>query len=109
MDARLPEIADQLLLIERALRALGFWSAAAPNAEALASAEPFCMDTLRFEEWLQWVFLPRMKVILEQDEPLPSVSGIAAMAEMVYVEEASRTRGLIEALNRFDLLIASQP
>ncbi|WP_258876037.1 YqcC family protein, partial [Pseudomonas aeruginosa] len=29
--------------------------------EALASPEPFCVDTLALEQWLQWIFLPRMK------------------------------------------------
>ena len=35
MDARLPALADQLLLIERELRVLGMWSSEAPSAEAL--------------------------------------------------------------------------
>jgi uncharacterized protein YqcC (DUF446 family) len=58
-------------------------------AEALASVEPFSVDTLDFEQWLQWIFLPRMKMILEQDLPLPNASGIQEMAEMVYAESAA--------------------
>ena len=42
MDARLPALADQLLLIERELRVLGMWSSESPSAEALRS----CCDSL---------------------------------------------------------------
>lgn len=66
MDGRFPQVAEQLLLIERELRVLGWWSESPPSAQALASREPFCVDTLEFQQWLQWIFLPRMKVILEQ-------------------------------------------
>ena len=105
MDARVPAIADQLLLVERALRVHGLWSAAPPSAEALASQQPFCLDTLAFEEWLQWVFLPRMKLILENGQPLPRASGIRAMAEQVYVERLGSLDGLLMALEAFDQLI----
>lgn len=105
MDRRLPAIADQLLLIEQALRIHGLWGSASPSARALASVEPFCVDTLRFEEWLQWVFLPRMKAIVEHDQPLPRVSGIGAMAEMVYAERIEGLADLLSALQRFDSLI----
>ncbi len=103
MDRRLPEIAQQLLLIERELRVLGLWSVGSPAPEALASVEPFCVDTLRFEQWLQWIFLPRMKAIVEADQPLPAASGICAMAEVVYRE--SQVVTLLEALRGFDALI----
>ncbi len=82
MDRRVYALADQLLLIERELRALGWWSESRPAPEALASPEPFCVDTLALEQWLQWIFLPRMKLILESDSALPQASGILAMAEV---------------------------
>ena len=105
MDARIPQIADQLLLIERQLRQLGLWAQQAPSAEALASQQPFCVDSLTFEEWLQWVFLPRLKNMLEANAPLPTASGIAAMAEQVFVGRAHEVKGLIAALEKFDRLI----
>jgi uncharacterized protein YqcC (DUF446 family) len=106
MDSRVPELADLLLLIERELRLLGVWASVQPEAEALASQEPFCVDTLAFDQWLQWIFLPRMKHILEQDQPLPSVSGVLAMAEMVYQHQPQRAAGLFKALSAFDKLIS---
>lgn len=109
MDNRLPAIADELLLIERALRQAGEWAQTPPSAEALASVEPFCVDTLGFEQWLQWIFLPRMKVILEQGLALPNASGILAMAEMVYMHRPGEGGELMASLRRFDSLISGRP
>jgi uncharacterized protein YqcC (DUF446 family) len=105
MDKRFPQVAEQLLLIERELRVLGWWSESPPSAQDLASREPFCVDTLAFDQWLQWVFLPRMKVILEQDLPLPNASGILEMAEMVYASRQHEARSLQQLLAQFDRLI----
>ncbi len=105
MDERFPKIADQLLLIERELRALGWWKEVPPSDEDLSSREPFCVDTLDFDQWLQWIFLPRMKVILEQNLALPNASGILEMAQMVYASRAEETRNLQALLAQFDQLI----
>lgn len=105
MDARLPAIAQQLLLIERELRALGWWMATPPSDEALASTEPFCVDTLPFEAWLQWVFLLRMKGLVESAGPLPRASGIRLMAEEVYRGREAEVQALLVALGEFDQLI----
>ncbi|KQZ80950.1 YqcC family protein [Pseudomonas sp. Root562] len=109
MDARFLQIADQLLLIERELRIQGWWDDARPSAEALSSVEPFSVDTLDFEQWLQWIFLPRMKAILEQDLPLPNASGIQEMAEMVFAGRnvQGRDRQLQVLLKEFDQLITA--
>ena len=105
MDPRFLQVADQLLLIEREMRGLGWWSSSPPSDQALSSPEPFCVDTLEFEEWLQWIFLPRMKAILEQDLPLPNASGILEMAEMVYANRKRETGSLQQLLAQFDQLI----
>jgi uncharacterized protein YqcC (DUF446 family) len=109
MDARFPKIAEQLLLIERELRVQGWWGEVSPSVEALASVEPFSIDTLDFEQWLQWIFLPRMKAILENDLPLPNVSGIQEMAEMVFATRnvQGKDRQLQVLLKEFDLLITA--
>ncbi|MDP3814161.1 YqcC family protein [Pseudomonas sp.] len=105
MDARVPLVAEQLLLIERELRVQGWWEAQAPSAQALSSQQPFCVDTLAFEQWLQWIFLPRMKQLLETGAALPKVSGIQPMAEQVYGGQAEKARRLIQLLGEFDRLI----
>lgn len=105
MDARLPLLAEQLLLIERELRLLGWWSAQAPEAERLASVEPFCVDTLAFEEWLQWIFLPRMAALVERGAGLPANCAIGPMGEVVWAGEGQRVAVLLELLGEFDRLL----
>lgn len=107
MDARIPVVADQLLLIERELRRLGWWAAVAPEAERLASIEPFCVDTLAFEEWLQWVFLPRMKMLIEQQAPLPGACALLPMAEVVWAARGEQVAVLLHLLDEFDRLLAA--
>ena len=109
MDARVLAVADQLLLIERELRAVGMWGSESPSTDRLSSVEPFCVDTLALEEWLQWIFLPRMKLIIESGADLPNASGIRAIAEMVYVDEGEHMHALFEALGEFDRLIGEAP
>ncbi|POA26873.1 MULTISPECIES: YqcC family protein [unclassified Pseudomonas] len=109
MDVRFPKIAEQLLLIERELRLQGWWDEVPPSAEALASVEPFSVDMLDFEQWLQWIFLPRMKIILENNLPLPNASGIQEMAEMVFAARnvQGKDRRLQALLKEFDQLITA--
>lgn len=106
MDGRVLQLADHLLLIEQELHVLGWWSLQSPTQADLASQEPFCVDTLSFEQWLQWVFLPRMKSIIELDQPLPAASGIQPMAEMVYADRPARVSELLQLLGAFDRLIS---
>lgn len=105
MDPRLPAVAEQLLLIERELRLLGWWAEVAPAAERLASPEPFCVDTLLFQEWLQWIFLPRMRAIIELGGALPGACVIRPMGEESWRGEGARVAGLLALLEAFDRLI----
>lgn len=105
--APVDQVADQLLLVERALRVQGWWDASPPSAQALASVEPFCVDTLDFAQWLQWIFLPRMKAIIEAGAELPAVSGILPMAEQVYGADSRAAAELLRALGDFDRLITA--
>lgn len=106
MEQRILDIADHLLLIERELHLRGWWSEQAPSAEALASVVPFAVDTLSFEQWLQWIFLPRMRLILENGLALPNASGILVMAETVYSDRPQESRELRRLLAEFDQLIS---
>jgi uncharacterized protein YqcC (DUF446 family) len=101
-------IADVLLEVEATLRTSGRWDAYQPSQEALVSSQPFCFDTLRFEQWLQWIFLPRMKQILEHRKPLPRNSGIFAYAQETLHKNDLPAANLLTLVKRFDDLIAIQ-
>ena len=105
MSSTVQELAGCLLEVEAELRRLGWWSTESPCARSLASTEPFCVDTLAFEQWLQWVFLPRMRLLLELAGDLPSRSAIAEMAEVVYAQMPGKTTVLRRHLKRIDRLL----
>ncbi|TLP54666.1 MULTISPECIES: YqcC family protein [Pseudomonas] len=107
MEQRILDIADHLLLIEHELRTQGWWSDQVPSAEALASTVPFAVDSMAFEQWLQWIFLPRMAQILEHGHPLPNASGILVMAETVFTDRPEQSRELRRLLAAFDQLISA--
>lgn len=109
MDERFPLLADQLLLIERELRIQGWWDSVPPSPEALASELPFCVDTLSFEQWLQWIFLPRMTFMLEAGMALPTASGVQAMGEVAFRERLAQAKPLLGLLGEFDNLLEVRP
>ncbi len=101
-------IADVLLEVEANLRTSGKWEQEPPDSRDLSSIQPFCIDTLSFEQWLQWIFLPRMKGIIEQQKPLPAKSGIYVYAHESLRNSDVATSCLLKLIKRFDDLIAIQ-
>lgn len=100
-------VAEVLIDIEAELRGLQLWQAEPPSAEALASSEPFCIDTLSFPQWLQFVFLPRMQMLVDQVQPLPSACGIAPMAEEYFRGLPHKAASLIEQIARIDTVLST--
>lgn len=76
-------VVAKLNAIEFRMREIGCWSDERPSAEALASTLPFCYDTLDIEAWLQFIFIGRMRELIEQGDPLPDSCGIAPYIEML--------------------------
>ena len=103
-DTRYIPLASLLIDIECELRRASLWSAEPPSTEALASVEPFCVDTMDFQDWLQFVFLPRMQVLLEARGPLPLQCDIATMAETVWAANV-HAKHVIAVLRAFDQTI----
>lgn len=96
------ELADALLTLEQELRRQGLWAAQPPSAAALASREPFCVDTLDFESWLQWIFIPRMAQIIESGATLPAGCHIQPMGEEAFAHLGRRRVELVTILGRID-------
>lgn len=101
MESIYNDIADQLLQLEAELRRMDLWRAEPPSPEALASTEPFCVDTLTLPEWLQFIFIPRMGQLIQMEQPLPQQCGIAPIAEEFF-KETGGVEALIELLQAID-------
>lgn len=97
--------------LETALRQQNLWSETTPSKEQLASTEPFCVDTLPFEQWLQWVFIPKMTTLIS----MPSFSGfshtsdIHSMADYVFKTYEQPTEEITQIIQHIDTLLNKEP
>ena len=98
-------LADIILELEIALRQNQLWETEPPSSHALQSQQPFCFDTLRFSQWLQFVFIARLKSMIEGCEPLPQRSAIVAIAEENFRGVHYDASRIIRCLADFDALI----
>ena len=103
------EVAALLIDVEAELRQLRLWDEEPPSAEALASTQPFAIDTLTFPQWLQFIFLPTMYHLVEEHADLPAECGITPMAEEYFRGSELATSALLAALSAVDRLLSDGP
>ena len=101
------QVAVMLDQLEAALKASGAWSLTTPMAESLASTMPFCTDTLRFEQWLQFVFIQRFRLMIENNLPLPTNFSVAPAAEMLLKMTEPDYSKIVELLQQLDNLLTN--
>jgi uncharacterized protein YqcC (DUF446 family) len=102
------QIAEVLIDIEAQLRQLDLWERIPPSSQALASTEPFCVDTLTLPQWLQFVFIPTLYQMIEDDVPLPERCGITPMAEEFFRGSNLPIDELLRLLEHIDTLLSAE-
>lgn len=95
-----------LVTLEQALREIGLWQASYPSADALSSSAPFCCDTLAFEQWLQFVFIPRMQALIDNRAALPTSIAICPMGEEAFKPHGKQAEQLINVLAEIDFALS---
>ncbi len=100
-------IAQTLSAITKEMQLIGLWHDVSPSTEKLASKLPFCVDTLTFCEWLQWVMFPKLFVIIETKAQLPLKSNMAVMAQEALKREQADTEQLLKLIYQLDKDIVS--
>jgi uncharacterized protein YqcC (DUF446 family) len=98
-------LATLLQDIEHELQRLELWEIQAPPAPAFRSPNPFCFDTMSMPQWLQWVFIPRMRETLSMGVPLPAASRIAPAVEVYFQDVGGDCGELLTLLEEFDALM----
>ncbi|UJF24491.1 YqcC family protein [Suttonella sp. R2A3] len=104
-ESRHEQMQQLLILLEAQLRHLDWWQDTPPSAQALASKEAFCVDTLCFSEWLQWLYIPRMRSLVLMEEALPTQSGLLPMAEEAWRGCTENTEALLQLIAQLDQTI----
>lgn len=99
------QLAELLLALEREMRSQGRWDEQRPPEQALLSRQPFAVDTLSFDQWLQWVFIPKLDELLVKQRPLPRDCAIGPMAEEVYGTENAGGQRIARIVFEIDVLL----
>ena len=73
-------VAAKLDDIEAALKRMGAWQSEPLPPERYEFRQPFGMDTMAFEQWLQFVLIPRVRSIIETRGEFPPHSEVGAHA-----------------------------
>lgn len=98
-------VAEVLMDVEKELRQLQLWEFEMISEEALASTEPFAIDTMTFPQWLQFIFLPRLYLMIEQQQDLPMHCSVAPMAEEYFSVLGLHSTPLVGHLQKIDGLL----
>ncbi|WP_144394280.1 YqcC family protein [Pleionea sediminis] len=86
------------------LKQLGYWAEQTPDEQALNSSLPFCIDTLEFEQWLQFVLIPKLILLSEKKHRLPAKANIHPVAEEVLKQRDENTSFLLTLIQKIDHL-----
>jgi uncharacterized protein YqcC (DUF446 family) len=90
--------------IEAEMRKIGFWQSTPLEPAQYQFREAFAADTMSYGQWLQFVFIPRVRGIIDEhgEFPAQSMVGVQAMREFDGLQEADQ---LVHLLHAFDALI----
>lgn len=87
--------------LEKELRQQGLWQINAPDAKALGSEQPFAIDTLQPEQWLQWIFIAQMRECARQPQNIPRGFAIYPYFSEVWKEQ-NHYATLLRIVKRID-------
>lgn len=89
-------------LIEGEMRRAGYWQNEPLRPEQMEFTQAFAMDTMSFAQWLQFVFLPRVREAAAANQ-FPSSSDVGAIAVREF-DGAPNAGRLTALLCEFDAL-----
>lgn len=81
---------------------LDIWQSTLPDKDALDSTQPFCCDTLSFAQWLEFVLLPKMTMLIDSQLPLPTEFEILPMAQQSWKNEPKDMSQLLALITQLD-------
>lgn len=119
------QIERQANAIEAELKQLGYWQSSPLPDAAFDGQKAFYSDTMSLPQWLQFVFLPRVREILKTNGEWPTGSQVGTYAAQQFLfyrpvpgkPDALETQGggdgrelrLVQLLQQFDGMFADAP
>lgn len=116
------EMADELVCLVQAMKSAELWPTTPPSQQAMHSTVPFAVDSMPFESWLAFIFIPKMQCLLDSGNKVPEMqiytaaelylnSGIKGRVEGFSKDNADenveqRVYSVLECLKRIDDIAA---
>ena len=95
-------LSKALIQLETDMYQDGIWPNEEPAEQdlknATESAVPFAVDCLAFESWLAFIFIPKMRILLKQEMPLPPMQ-ITPAAEIYLSSAHQRTLSQLQVID----------
>ena len=107
MEHRKIFILNKLAELEKELKNLELWSSSTLTEEQKNSSAPFGCDLMDFHEWLQHILIPKLRLMIQENQSLPATMDTASMAEYVYRSDALKYQRLIVILKTLDRSVKS--
>jgi uncharacterized protein YqcC (DUF446 family) len=90
--------------IENEMKRIDYWQSDPLRPEQYEFRSAFARDTMAFSQWVQFIFIPRVKNMLETGEKFPPDSQNGAQAVREF-DGDDRAQGLVALLSEFDEII----
>lgn len=97
-------VAAKLDEIEAEMRRIGMWQEQPLRPEQYSFTRAFGGDTMAFDQWLQFIFIPRVREIVAARGAFPPYSEVAAQAAREFDTHPLDTARLQTLLYEFDRL-----
>ncbi len=104
----LERIAALLETLTCELKLLNLWQTQRPTSDELLSSAPFCCDTLSFEQWLQFIFIPKLTEMINQQQSLPTKISLTPMAEEAFKHFSVNVNPLFDVIKNIDKTLTEQ-
>jgi|SRR5215831_3646153 len=88
--------------IEAEMRRIGYWQTEPLRPEQMKFTQAFAMDTMTFTQWLQFIFLSRVREAAASNQ-FPSSSNVGAQAVREFDGDTDADH-LVTLLSEFDAL-----
>jgi uncharacterized protein YqcC (DUF446 family) len=95
------QVEQRLSEIEAEMKQIGYWQETPLPAEAYNFQLAFAMDTMAYSQWLQFVFIPRVRSIIESHGEFPRSSSVGTQALREF-DGDDRAENLVSLLCTFD-------
>ncbi|EHJ92193.1 hypothetical protein KUC_2138 [Vreelandella boliviensis LC1] len=97
-----------LLELEASMKAADLWRMPTPDAEAFASQQPFCIDTMSLPQWIRFVFIARLNALIDARAAMPAKCEVApAVAAYLQQEKTPAHHQLliVRAVEKVDQVV----